>query len=769
VKTAPSATYRLQLHRDFPFSAAADLLDYLEALGVGAIYLSPVLQAGSGSTHGYDVVDHTRVDAERGGADAFANLCAAAAARGLGIVVDLVPNHMGVGVPAENPAWWDLLARGQMSPFAIWFDIDWSVGPPLLPVLGDDADVAVDVEVVPSTRTESGLELRYYDHAFPVATGTGPRPGESAVDVLERQNYRLAPWREGADHLNYRRFFAITDLAGIRVEDAAVFAATHRLALEWVAGGQVQGLRIDHPDGLVDPREYLERLQAAAPGAWITVEKILEPGEQLPDWPVAGTTGYDALTEVTQVLTDLAGADSLVRTFTESTGDDRHYDDYVADGKREMVTTQLYAEVNRLHRLVPDLPGAAAALVELAVAFPVYRSYLPSGVDLLEEAARVAGTRNPTVRAAVTTLLPRLRNSDDELARRFQQLTGAVMAKGVEDTAYYRYTAAAWSNEVGGDPGRIGESLGRFHTAQEQRQQRHPFGMTTLSTHDTKRSEDVRARLAVLAEIPDRWADLTRTLAGLVTPRDPALAMLLQQTLIGAGFIDRARLHAYAEKAMREAGTGTRWADPEPAFERAVHAEVDAYYDNGEARAHLESFISDVVEPGWSNALSQKLIQLTMPGVPDVYQGTELWDDSLVDPDNRRPVDYEVRRRQLRAVTAAAPPPPIDETGAAKLLVTHAALSARRARPQLFARYAALRADGSGADHLIGFDRGGAITLATRLPVGLRRADGWGATTVALPPGAYRDALTGRPAAGTQRVADLLAHYPVALLLAEPD
>ena len=765
MSTAPTSTYRLQITADFDLDAATDLIGYLLDLGVGALYLSPILRAVAGSNHGYDVVDHREIDPERGGPDALTRLTDSARSAGLGVIVDVVPNHAGVADPPQNPAWWDLLAHGRESRYAHWFDVDWDRAPILLPVLGDDADLDHDLQIVASTRTGSGLELHYLDHRFPVASGTGPKPGETAGDVLVRQHYRLAGYRHADDDQNYRRFFAVTELAGLRVEAADVFEATHRVLLDRVEQGGITGLRIDHPDGLVDPEEYLRRLREAAPSAWITVEKILEPGERLPlSWPVAGTTGYDALTEITQVLTDPDGSATLSTAYLEITGDERDFADHVADGKRGVATTILHAEIRRLARLAPGMDGATAALTELVVAFPVYRSYVPQGREYLDEAVALAVARNPSVAPAVAALLPRLLDPQDELARRFEQVTGAVMAKGVEDTAYYRYTRALWLNEVGGDPARIGADLATFHAAQRRRQGWNPDGMTTLSTHDTKRSEDVRARLAVLAELAPRWESDARTLHHISPVPDPAFGLLLWQTFVGAGFIDRARMHAYAEKAMREANTGTGWRDPDAGFEAEVQAAVDAAYDDAETHAILNRLIEDVTAPGWSNALAQKLIQLTMPGVPDIYQGTELWDDSLVDPDNRRPVDYEQRRILLAAATGPNPPP-MDHTGAAKLRVVARALHARRDRPDLFSRYSALTANGPAADHLLAYDRGGAITLATRLPVGLLDQGGWSDTSLALPPGEYEDALTGRRHRGRVLIGDVLSTYPVALLL----
>ena len=759
----PSATYRLQITAEFTLFDAAAATGYLAELGVGAVYVSPLLRSTTGSSHGYDTVDHRHVDPDRGGDAGLAKLAQACHAAGLDLVVDIVPNHMGVAAAAENHAWWDVLRLGRRSPFARWFDIDWEIneGRILIPVLGDGADPAADLTIADG-------ELRYYEHRYPIAPGTG---GGSAAAVHDRQHYQLVSFRRADTEQNYRRFFAVTDLAGLRVEDPAVFDATHAEILRWVSDYGVSGLRVDHPDGLADPGGYLDRLAAAAADCWITAEKITEPGEQLPrTWPVAGMTGYDALGEVNALLLDPAAEGAMTQLYVELTGDDRDFEQQIADGKRMVASTILGAEVQRLGRLAPEIDDAVAALTELAIAFPVYRSYLPLGAEYLAEAVQRATIRQPQLVAAIEAILPRLSDPSDELCVRFQQLTGAIMAKGVEDTAYYRYTRFIGLNEVGGYPGIFGSEIAQFHTAQQRRAEASPAGMTTLSTHDTKRGEDIRARLAVLAELSEEWGDTTRRLMALGPVPNAAFGYLLWQTAValpatgGASDPSRARFHAYAEKAMREAADGTGWVDRDEEFEAAVHAAVDAAYDNPEMH-ELIAALSALIEPyGWMNSLSQKVIQLTMPGVPDVYQGSELWEDSLVDPDNRRPVDFAFRHAALIALTE---PPVLDDTALAKLWVVSRALRARRDHPELFTGYTPLMVDGPGQKHLVAFDRGGAITLATRLPAGLSAAGGWGESTLLLPPGRYRDVYTGSSYSGDLSVTDALGQYPVALLLAE--
>jgi len=725
----PASTYRLQITQEFDLFAAAELCGYLRDLGVGAVYVSPILQAAPGSQHGYDVIDFSRIDPARGGAAEWQALVAAARGHGLTVVVDIVPNHTGVANPAENPPWWDVLRQGPASAYVRWFDIDWSRGKVLLPVLGDDAErelITVDGE------------LRYHEQRFP----------------LDQQHYELGNYRRADTEQNYRRFFAVTTLAGLRVEDPAVFAATHREVLRWVAAGEAQGLRVDHPDGLADPLGYLRRLRAAAPDTWLLVEKILEPGETLPaSWPVDGTTGYDALSDATGVLIDPSGEAIFDDLYRELTGDRRSFADHVEAGKRLVATTILRAEVLRLAR-VAGVDGADAAFTELLVAFPVYRSYLPDGRAYLDEAFARARGRRPDLAAVFDSVAPRLTDPADELCVRFQQTSGAVMAKGVEDTAYYRYTRFVALNEVGSDPARFGLSLAGFHAAQARRS---PRSMTTLSTHDTKRSEDVRARLAVVAELPDEWGALMRRLMRDLPVPNRAFGYLLWQTFAGAGMIARDRMHAYAEKAMREAADGTGWRDPDAAFEQVVHAAVDAGYESAELRAFVEA----ITPFGWSNSLAQKLVQLTMPGVPDVYQGSELWDDSLVDPDNRRPVDFGTRRALLASLGT---PPPVDGTGVAKLWVVAQTLRARREHPELFSGYTPVRAAGAAAPHALAFDRGGAISVSTRLPVRLHRDGGWRDTTLRLGT-AHRDAFTGDIYTADVPLGELLKALPVALLL----
>ncbi|MBQ1037558.1 malto-oligosyltrehalose synthase [Micromonospora sp. C81] len=754
--TPPKATYRVQVRPGFDLDATAAILDYLADLGVSHLYSAPLLAATPGSQHGYDVVDHREVNPEVGGEAGRQRLLRALRDKQLGLVVDIVPNHAGVAVPAANPAWWDVLRRGRDSAYADWFDIDWDRGRLLLPVLADDAAALDDLKAVDN-------ELRYHEHRFPIADGTGDG---SAAEVHDRQHYELVSWRRGDAELTYRRFFAIAGLAGLRVEDPAVFAATHELILRWAAAGEVDGIRVDHPDGLRDPAGYLARLRAAAPQAWLVVEKILEYGEELPDWPVDGTTGYDALAAVGGLFIDTDAEGDFTALDTRLTGQHTSWEDLTHATKLAAATRLLAAELTRLAALAPEVPTeqARAALAELAAAFPVYRGYPPHGARHLAAARSEAGRRRPDLAAALDAVTRRLRNPDDELGQRFPQLTGAVMAKGVEDTAFYRWSRFVALNEVGDSPAYFGVSPAEFHRFAGARQVRWPASMTTLSTHDTKRGEDVRARLAVLSELPGRWAEQVKAWMEYAPLPDPSFAHLLWQTAVGAWPIERERLHAYVEKAAREAGASTSWADPNAAFEQALHAVVDLMYDDPSLHDELTELAAAITPAGWCNSLGQKLVQLTMPGVPDTYQGTELWDNSLVDPDNRRPVDFDVRRELLARIDGGWRPP-IDTDGAAKLLVVSRTLRLRRAHPELFTGYRPVPAHGPVGRHAVAFDRGGVIAVATRLPLGLARAGGWCDTALSLPVNEVTDLFTGRVYSGGETpLDDLLADYPVALL-----
>ena len=773
----PVSTYRLQIRPGFTLQDAAETVPYLKSLGVDWIYLSPILTAEKGSDHGYDVTDPSAIDPDRGGAEGLAAASRAARDAGMGVLVDIVPNHVGVATPVQNPWWWSLLKEGQRSRYAGAFDVDWDFGGGRvrIPVLGEDSDVD-------ALEIKDG-ELRYYDHRFPLAEGTytaGDPTADDPREVHDRQHYELIGWRRADNDLNYRRFFAVNSLAGIRVELPEVFDEAHAEIVRWFGEGLVDGLRIDHPDGLADPEGYLRRLREVTGGSYLLIEKILEPGEELPaGFDCDGTTGYDALADVDRLFVDPAGQETLDALDTELRGGQAaDYEDMIRGTKRRITDGILHSEMLRLARLVPSGTGlsgehAADALSEIIAAFPVYRSYLPEGADVLKEACELAVRRRPELADAVGLLLPLLLDAGPEdgaeLGRRFQQTSGMVMAKGVEDTAFFRYTRLGTLTEVGADPTEFSVAPDEFHHRMTRRQAENPLSMTTLSTHDTKRSEDTRARISVLAELAPEWQAALARLQELAPLPDGPLANLLWQAIAGAWPADRERLQSYAQKAAREAGNSTDWLDPDAAFEEKLAAAVDAAFDNPDVRAELESLVELLAPYGAVNSLGAKLVQLTMPGVPDVYQGTEFWDRSLTDPDNRRPFDYGARSAALAALDAGERPASYTDESA-KLLVTSRALRLRRDRPGLFTGYRPVAATGAAAGHLIGFDRGsagaaGAVTLATRLPRGLEQQGGWRDTAVNLA-SAMTDELTGATfGPGTVELAEILASYPVALLV----
>ncbi|WP_062648758.1 malto-oligosyltrehalose synthase [Streptomyces maremycinicus] len=770
VPVPPTATYRLQLQPEFPFPAATAAVPYLASLGVSHLHLSPVLEAVPGSPHGYDVVDPTRVRAELGGEEGLRALAHTAREHGLGLVVDIVPNHMAMA-PRHNPALWEVLREGPTSPYARWFDIDWEAqgGQVLLPVLGGPlgselARLRVDGDV-----------LRYHDHVLPLREGTEGLP---LPQLLDAQWYRPVWWRLARTELNYRRFFSISELIGVRVEDPEVFEATHGTILRLLHEGVVDGLRVDHPDGLADPDAYLARLHTASGGRWTVVEKILADGERLPDsWPVAGTTGYDALRHVDGLFTDAEGAGELLahyRRFAAPQTD--RGGDWAATVRRaayKVLTHELAAETERLTRAASRVCAASAdpglrdrapwalrtALEELLVRLEVYRPYAsgdPAAV-VTEEAAAEARQAFvvPEEAGAVDVVRKLVLGAEGpagvDFRARFAQTASALRAKSVEDTAFYRYVPLAAANEVGGDPGDPGVSPARFHAYCARVQRDWPATGTVVSTHDTKRSADVRAALAVLTECPRRWADVlaevTRAQEGVP---DGQLAWAAWQTVFGLGPAAPERVQEALLKHVREAGLYTSWTEQEPAYEKAVAAFVAAGPCGvpGERVAALREALEPYIR---ANVLGTALVHLTMPGVPDVYQGTESEYRALVDPDNRRPALF----------------PPKDP--GAKGAVTAAALRLRRRRPEVFgdtAAYEPLPAEGPAAAHCLAFARSGRVlTAVTRLSLRLAEAGGWRETRLALPPGTWADVLTpGREFTGHARVADLFEPLPVALL-----
>jgi len=753
------ATYRLQIRGDaFTIDDATDILDYLDALGISHVYLSPILTATAGSTHGYDVTDPTTVSAELGGAAALQTLSQAARARGLGLVVDIVPNHVGVDVPVQNRWWWDVLTHGRDSAYATFFDIDWDLDPDgriILPVLGSDDDVdALTVD----HDTEGGV-LRLGDLMFPIAPGTGEGTG---AQVHQRQHYRLIGWRNGI--CGYRRFFSITSLAGLRQEDPDVFAASHTEVRRWFTEGLVDGVRIDHPDGLTDPAGYLHWLrEALGPQAYIVIEKILAPDEALePTLPVEGTTGYDVLRSVGGVFVDPTGAPALTELASSAGFDPSAAAFSVPALKTVAATETLGSELRRVCRTITavtagDHPRLADAVAALLTHIEVYRSDYRSLVAMMSTAIARTAAEHPELAEPLELVAAAL--AHPEPAARIQQLCGAVTAKSVEDCLFYRDPRLVSLNEVGGEPDRFGVSTAEFHHNAEVAARHWPAAMTTLTTHDTKRGEDVRARIGVLSQVPSLWAELVSGWQTQTPCPDPLTGLFLLQNIFGVWPTDgpddtlRERLHAYAEKAIREAALHTTWNDPNQEFESAVHTWLDAVID-GPVGTELTALVQRLDPHGRTDALGQKLFALTVPGVPDVYQGTELWEDSLVDPDNRRPVDYAERRAALA------------ELSHPKIRVVHAALHLRRRRPATFrtGAHTPVRAAGPATEHLVGYLRGDDVLVAaSRWTVRLAET-GWGDTTLTLPPGSWTDALTHTVYRGTVAAATLFADLPVALL-----
>ncbi|HEX5923898.1 MAG TPA: malto-oligosyltrehalose synthase [Baekduia sp.] len=651
------ATYRLQLGTDLDFAAARALLSYIAELGCSHLYLSPSFQARAGSTHGYDVIDPGRVSDDLGGEEGLRALAEAAHEHGMGIVLDVVPNHMATD--EANRFWTDRTLREQ------FFDVD--------PISG-----------------------------------------------------------------RHRRFFDIDELAGVRMEDPEVFAAVSGLALRLLAEGVIDGLRVDHPDGLTDPLQYLQRLRdGGAEHVW--VEKILDLDEDLrADWPVSGTVGYEFANDVAALFVDPAAEPVLTELYASLTGDERPFAELAAEAKLQQARTAFTPEVERLRRLWPEVPELEVALASL----PIYRTYVEPDTARVEAADREALAE--AERQGLPAAIRRVLTLDDasapaEFVRRFQQTTPPVMAKGVEDTAFYRYVRLLALNEVGGDPGRFGIDVDTFHAGNMKRL---PLNLLVSSTHDTKRSGDVRARLCALTAIPGEWAGAVRSWFEVNTPlRDtklgaptPAEELLIYQTLVGAWPIDAERLEAYVVKALREAKVSSNWITPDLGHEAAVTRFAVDLLDHGPFRYGFDTVAARVAELGARVALAQTLLKLTVPGLPDVYQGDELWALSLVDPDNRRPVDWDARREALAALRDGAP-----STGdTIKLHLVAAALDLRRRRPEPFASgdYSPVPAVGD----VVAFLRGTDVLVAVAIRDGATGVSGW-----ELPPtaaGRWRDVLT---------------------------
>lgn len=868
------ATYRVQLRPGFGFAEAAELAEYLEELGITHLYTSPYLQAAKGSQHGYDVIDHRRVNEELGGAAGFQKLKSELAARGIKQLIDVVPNHMAIGT-ADNAWWWDVLENGPASRFASYFDVDWhheenADNRILLPILGERYADALSSGVLKVHREEARFFVTYREQRLPVAPralheplaraaarasatelaffadsfASLPKPGAAdqasrarrhrdirvletllarlfasreelarAVDeelvamsqdagrldsFLEHQNWRLGFWRYALGELSYRRFFDVASLAGLRVEEPSVFEDVHALVLSWIEDGTVDGLRIDHVDGLRDPTEYLEQLRRRAPNAWIVVEKILAPGEPLPErWPIDGTTGYEFVRLMDGVFVDPSSEPALNRVWQDFGGDQAPLSEQSRRARLDVIRTLLAGERDRLvalaMRLVAGEPSLrdvthrelGLALTELLASYPVYRTYARPGrvtneVDRAHaaEAFTAAAAAQPEVDRRVWEALKRALLLEStgpievELALRFQQTSGAVMAKGLEDTLFYRNARLLAVNEVGGSLDRFGVSLDELHGALATAA---PGTLIASSTHDTKRGEETRARLLVLTEIPGTWADsVTRWSAQAARYRtgefpDRPTEYFIWQTLVGAWPLSKERAHAYLEKAMREAKVHSSWLKPDSAYESAVQQFVESVLDDVGLRAELEAFVAGIDPAAQRIALSRTLLKFTAPGVPDLYQGTELWETSLVDPDNRRPVDFAARQTLLKRARDASPERALAASagGLPKLWLIQRLLQARKNQPHWFeGPYRRVAVQGDAADRVIAFARGDElIGLAPRWT---SRPARWDETGVTLPPGRWTNVLTGDLAEGSLSMEDAWSRFPVALLARSP-
>jgi (1->4)-alpha-D-glucan 1-alpha-D-glucosylmutase len=878
------ATYRLQFRQGFDLDAATGLLPYLDRLGISHVYAAPLTRATSESTHGYDVCAFDEIDPALGGDAAFGRFVEGLQAHGMGLLLDFVPNHMAASV--ENPWWRSVLELGEESPFAGFFDIDWAArsgatpGKVLVPVLGDLYEKVLEAgELKLAFEPRRGVpEVRFHEKRFPVNPDTWPLLFEGAAEVAERaaagdpearvrverglervnaerarlhavleaQRYRLAHWRAATFAINYRRFFDINELVGLRIDRAPVFEAVHSFVLTLIAGGVVDGLRLDHIDGLRDPAAYLHRLEAVArqsAGAArfpLYVEKILGPGELLRrDWPVEGTTGYETLSRLTGLCVDPEGEAALSETYGTLSGAETDFEAVVDEAKRFVLTRLFAGELDALSQRAAEVAGHAVesrdipqgalreALTELLVAFPVYRSYVTrppaegDDAELLGAAVAAARQSCPEEASAGLDFLEWLlcegRFRDDpaatELVLRLQQLSGPVMAKALEDTAFYRYQRLIALNEVGGEPGVFGTAPEALHAAAALGQADWPRGLLASSSHDTKFGEDVRARLTVLSEVPDAWRDaaaqwladsepFTQPVGEGAAP-EAAMRYRFFQTLLGSWPLElqpedaagmaafRERLQGTMEKTIREAKERTRWTARDPDYEAAVAGFVARATDPQQAPELLravKSFVDRIAPAGAANALAQTLLKLTLPGVPDVYQGAELWNLSLVDPDNRRPVDYAARRTLLERDGAL--PDLLDDwrSGAVKQRLVARVLELRRAWPALFTDgdYRPLEVAGGESRRVFAFARTlgsvAAVVAVPRLAMPLLEesgrpslaADAWGDTRVLLPPElqdrSWRP-VVGEAGAGLSEgrlpVSQLFGGFPGCLLLGD--
>ncbi|MEB2845839.1 malto-oligosyltrehalose synthase [Endobacterium cereale] len=889
----PTSTYRLQFRNGMTFDRAIELVPYLKKLGISHLYASPIFTATSGSTHGYDVTNANEIDPTIGGREGFDKLSATLKKADLGLILDIVPNHMAASL--ENPWWRSIIEWGEDSLYASHFDVDWTRSL-TLPFLGDDFDAVISDLSITADAQAGCLALTYYDSRYPLnpktyasvldgidlpiakkiatiaahaspwdanafhdgiraALSTGTDAGFSPADTMalasalekfsndpnnllkirDLQPWRLTSWRTAANNLSYRRFFEITGLAGLRVEEESVFDDAHRLVLELVRGGIVDGLRIDHVDGLADPKTYLDKLRSKiGPDTFLIIEKILGEGETVAaDWPIAGTTGYEFISELTDVMIDNAGLKTLYHAYDRLRGRPTHVTSEVRDAKGLMFDVNFAGEVSTLLRLATDIRAAEGgdmiapetvrtALREILLTFPVYRTYgtadgLPEAdrklltevLETVREGGRAEAEALAFIERLITGDVAKIVSDKATTFRiRLQQLSGPLTAKSIEDTLFFRINPLLALNEVGSEPFMRDHDLKHFHAAMQARRETQPNGLSCSSTHDTKRGEDARARLLALTEAPDVFAEAVNRWRGLNAAAihslpdgaapEPALEWMLYQALAGVwppeltikdadGIAALSnRFLTFVEKALREAKLHTNWGEPNEAYETAVADYVHALFGN---RIFLSDFVATMQPFWWAgavNGITQTLIKLTAPGIPDIYQGSETLDLSLVDPDNRREPDFETLAKQLSAATHL---PVTDEdwlNGAVKQQVIARALRLRQDKPTLFSqgRYIPLTGAGKRGRNVISFARAdeqdAVLLIAPRLVLGAfaehpstAALDGWDETSLTLQPGLadrrYRDLFSGRVIAAGEKlsVAEALSGQHFTLLVAE--
>jgi (1->4)-alpha-D-glucan 1-alpha-D-glucosylmutase len=803
----PNSTYRVQFNREFRFADAVRILDYLHELGITDLYASPIMKARPGSMHGYDVTDPTQLNPDLGTPEDFETLCTALREKGMGLIVDIVPNHMAASL--DNAWWFDVLEKGEESPYAGFFDVNWESRRVLLPILGRPYGEVLEKQEL-QLRTENGRTiLQYHEQKLPVAAGAEHLSVESVDDVLSRQHYRLAYWRKAADAINYRRFFDVSDLVTLRSERDDVFRATHEFTLKLVAEGKIAGVRIDHVDGLLGPKGYLERL----PRCYVVVEKILGGHEHLPsDWRTHGTTGYEFLNFLNGVFVDREGFHQLERIYSNFTGSTNSYGEVFQQRKRQVMKELFAGEVSVFIRRLTELAEEdrhardlrtdelQEAFVAVTACLPVYRTYIRdehiSATDraYIEDALTVGGKGlafeflRRVLLLSPPWYLQASREKYLDFVMRWQQFTGPVMAKGLEDTTFYVHNPLVSVNEVGGDCAgpEVYFGVEEFHRRNLSRHSCWPHSMNASSTHDTKRSEDVRARINILSELPDEWENALRRWSRMnasETAPDANEQVLIYQSMLGAWPIDPDRLKQYVTKALREGKTHTNWMEINRSYETRVFSFIDRLYANN---AFLKDFLrlqEKLAYFGALSSVSQLILKIASPGVPDFYRGTDVWDLSLADPDNRRPVDFAARTEMLRSLKEHSDPAELLKNwrdGRMKLYITWKALQFRRSHADLFreGEYLPLHVAGAKENHIIAFVRRyrdqWCVVAVPRLMARLARRRTaplgekmWRDTMVELPmdaPSQWTNILTGETASTPLYASQLFSTLPFALL-----